>query len=181
MSGGGGGEGSGPQLNVVSMVDVIFNVIVFFIITAKAASDEMVKMVVPKVQNPNMYAMPSNVPRLIVSVVSDPEDMFQDKSKILQKEGPIAAMMAGSSTAREVRVGSKKFKIPTNRYVALPELTAEIQKAKRERLAGHDPSVKLEVLLRADLALPYGQVSPIMDAIAAAGIENINLMAYQKN
>ncbi len=181
MSGGGGGDGKTPTLNVVSMVDVIFNVIVFFIITAKAASDEMVKMVVPKVQDPNMYVMPHDVPRLIVSVVSDPEDVFQEKSRILQSEGAISAMKAGNSTAREVRVGSKKFRIPSGRYVALPELTAEIQKAKKERLAGQPATVKLEVLLRADLALPYGQVSPIMDAIAAAGIENINLMAYKKN
>lgn len=180
MAGGGGGDGKTPTLNVVSMVDVIFNVIVFFIITAKAANDEMVKMVVPMVDTPNMHPAPKDVPRLIVSVVSDDPELFDTKLKTLQGGELIKAMEMGNGYARKVRVGSVELKVPNGRYTAFPALTAEITKAKAERLHDQPKDVKLEVLLRADLALPYEQVRPIMTAISLAGIENINLMGYQK-
>lgn len=181
MAGGGGGDGKTPTLNVVSMVDVIFNVIVFFIITAKAANDEMVKLVVPKVDTPAVHVTPEGMPRLVVSVVST---NYDDKSydlqmKELNSKGALAAIALSSGRAKTVRVGTEDLPLPAG----LPRLTKLIIDAKATRTHGMSKAEarkQFEVLLRADLALPYSEVRPVMNAISAAGIENVNLMAYKE-
>jgi len=180
MAGGGGGDGKTPTLNVVSMVDVIFNVIVFFIITAKAASDEMPKLVVPKVDTPMATAAPANPPpRMIISVLGkDNDKTFDLQMKELQTTGIIGAIGISSGRAYEVRVGDEHLLVPQQ----LPRLTQLVKEVKTKRTKGlsEKDAKTFEVLLRADLALPYSEVRPVMNAISSAGIQNVNLMAYKQ-
>ncbi len=181
MSGGGGGDGKTPTLNVVSMVDVIFNVIVFFIITAKAANEEMVKLVVPKVDSPALMTLHKDNPRLVVSVLSiNYDDKVADEQMKEIKQGHIAdAMAISSGQTQKVRIGKKDIRWPAESA----ELIRMIKAIRAERTQGMseaDARKKFEVLLRADLALPYKEVRPVMNAISAAGVENVNLMAFKE-
>lgn len=181
MAGGGGGDGKTPTLNVVSMVDVIFNVIVFFIITAKAASDENVKMAVPKVETPNVHPVPKEVPKLTVSVVCNSPEQVDAQLNKLRGNDVHGAIAVGGSTVKMVTVGGlpkHQFKINPSRPDYGP-VTAAIKEIAAIRLKGADPKVKLEILLRADMGSTYDQVRPVMDAISAAGMEKINLIEFK--
>lgn len=178
--GGGGGDGKTPTLNVVSMVDVIFNVIVFFIITAKAASDENVKMAVPKVTNGNMHALPRDVPKLTVSAIcNEKPDRVEEQVGMVRSGNIVGAMSGVSGSVRMVRVGKDEFKIRTGKAEEYTPVVNAIKKIAEARLRGAPPGTKVEVVLRGDLAASYDQIRPVMDAISAAGMEKVNLVGYK--
>lgn len=179
MAGGGGGDGKTPTLNVVSMVDVIFNVIVFFIITAKAASDENVKMAVPRVYSANLHPLPREVPKLTVSAVCN--DAGQVDEQLLKvRANDVAGALVASTTVKLVRVGSKEFKIRPGKTEDYIPVTNAIKEIAKSRLAGAPAGTKLEIILRGDLAATYDQIRPVMDAVSAAGMEKINLIGYKE-
>lgn len=119
--------------------------------TLKEFNDEMVKLVVPKVDSPT--ATPTNAPRLVVSVTA--------------ANGVISKVMVGP-----VEIA------PTDHWAALTKAITDGKAEKTKGLNKQDAK-KFEVLLRADLSLPFKEVQPIMNAISAAGVENVNLMAYK--
>jgi len=126
------------------MMDVVFQLIIFFLLVNNMTSAELPKLDAPEPLESKAYMLPD---RKSVTVNVIPQD-------------------EGASTARSVRVGIKDI-LPGN-YAELTQiLRAEVEK---------NPNI--EVDLRADKAIHYLHVQPVMNAITAAGIGRINLIAH---
>jgi len=156
-------------------------VIVFFIITAKAASDENVKMAVPRVTLANLHPLPKEVPKLTVSAICNEDSTSVDQQVKDVHAGNIQAAMSGiSGSVKKVRVGKEEFKIRSGKADEYTPVTNAIKKIAEARLRGAPAGTKMEVILRGDLAATYDQIRPVMDAISAAGMEKVNLIGYSK-
>jgi biopolymer transport protein ExbD len=147
-----------PKMNITPLIDVVFLLIIFFMIVSKIVSDQTVEMIVPDVgEDPQTLPVPDEG---IVIVNVSP----MDYDRATRTENPLQH----PGDAKEVQIGD------ANRFALndLAGITAFLQNEKTIR-----PEV--EVLLRADSALYYEAVQPVMDAITGAGIETVNVVAYR--
>lgn len=143
-----------PQMNMTPMIDVVFQLIVFFMLVNNIISEEAVLMIVPDLENPKTREA-GDISRITVNVspkTYDPSRQIGD----LNIDGEAA----------EIKVGIDKYKIEDI------ERVTESLKAEREQ------NKEVEVMLRADSGLFYDEVQPVMQAITNAGIVKINLVAY---
>lgn len=132
------------DLNLTSMMDVVFQLIIFFLLVNNMSAAELPELDPPKPIN---------------SVAQDPKE----RSRVVINVIP---MSQGSPTVKNLRVGQAN--IPAGNY---GELTTMLQQEKEI-----NPAV--EVDLRADTAIHYLEVQPVMNAITAAGVSRINLVAF---
>jgi biopolymer transport protein ExbD len=135
------------DLNLTSMLDVVFQLIIFFLLVTNFTSAELPKLAVP---------------------VADRSKLILDRKKITVNVIPqtnTEGNATGSGQAQHVRVGSED--IPPQDYGRLTlMLKTEVE------LNEH-----IEVDLRADQSIHYDQMQPVMNAITNAGIGRVNLVA----
>ena len=144
-----------PEMNITPLIDVVFQLIIFFMLVNNIVSREVVEMVVPSLEEPKTKQM-AEENRVIVSVA--PRE-FSGNAR-----SPDPLMFSG--TAQYVQVGSQEFPMSQ-----LSQVTNELKRIRSQR-----PDVK--VILRADTALYYEEVQPVMAAVTGAGIETVDLVAY---
>jgi len=147
-----------PGMNITPLIDVVFLLIIFFMLVNNIVSEESVKMILPTVENPKTREL-GEVDRIVVNIAPEP---FTDAGR---SESPLSH----TGTPRYVKVGTgtnSRFEVGD-----LPGITDALKAAK-----ANNPEV--EVLLRVDGAMYYEAVQPIMAAVSSAGIETINLVAY---
>ena len=137
------------DLNLTSMLDVVFQLIVFFLLVTNFTSAELPQLVV------------ANASEAVIDENREPYITVN----IIPKTGADGRTADGSGQVKNVRVGTKN--IDRDSY---GELTL-LLKAEKEKNDG------IHVDLRADATIHYENVQPIMDAITNAGIGRINLVA----
>lgn len=147
-----------PSMNITPLIDVVFLLIIFFMIVSKIQSDQNAEMMVPQFDD----AKTREVGDIDVAVVNVAPVSF---SRADRERNPLAI----DGNAAFVQIGANlRIADPRN----APAITAELQNLKSTR-------PELEVLLRADRALYYSSVQPVMGAITSAGIETVNLVAFK--
>ncbi len=144
-----------PQMNITPLIDVVFLLIIFFMLVNNIITEQSVEMIVPQLDEPTTREM-DEAGRLIVNI-APAEYAFKER-----KDDPL--MFEGE--ARFIRVGLQTFAADD-----LEGVTAALTQAKSE-----NPDI--QVVLRSDGALYYGVVQPVMGAITRAGIDKVNLVAY---
>lgn len=139
-----------PQmdLNLTSMMDVSFQLIIFFILITNFAAADLPKLDPPDPRHSVAREMP-DIQRVQINIVPISEG-------------------SQSGQASHLVIYGKKY--PRNAY---HEVTALLAEKKQE-----NPDI--EVYIRADNALYYDQVQPIMQAVTKAGISRINLVAIRR-
>ncbi|MEX0655110.1 MAG: biopolymer transporter ExbD [Phycisphaeraceae bacterium] len=145
-----------PEMNITPLIDVVFLLIVFFMLVNTIKMQEAVEMFLPDLDDSQARELASEG-FVIVNVAPQ---RFQRTERT---DNPLRF----DSTARMVQIGSQQ-QFPMD---DLSGVTAAL-----ERRMERNP--ELEVVLRADSALRYDEVQPVMDAVTAAGISRVNLMAY---
>jgi biopolymer transport protein ExbD len=143
-------------MNMTPLIDVTFQLIIFFLLVNNIAGEQIVEMRVPDLEDPKTFELQGEN-KITINVAPQP---------YTANNRPIDNALAFAGEAMKVQIFSKEFA-----YGDVEGITAEL-KAVREQ----NPDA--EVLLRADAALYYDQVQPAMAAIAAAGIQKVNLVAY---
>ncbi|WP_432797566.1 ExbD/TolR family protein [Poriferisphaera sp. WC338] len=144
-----------PRMNLTPLIDIVFLLVIFFMLVNTMASKQTVKMLVPELEDPQTHQL-AELDRIVISV-APVQASDRDRFKPLELEGNV----------RFVQVGPfQKFE-PTE----LQEI-AEAVKSLAEQFP------KAPVMLRADAAIYFDEVQPIMNAITAAGISTVNLVAY---
>ena len=143
-----------PEMNMTPMIDVVFQLIIFFMLVNQIIAEEAVEMLVPELDDPKTREM-GEENRLTVNVVPHP---YGSERKLGELNIPGDATM--------VKVGLDEFPLED-----LKAVTDALKDAKTQ-------NPELEILLRADAGLFYDEVQPIMQAISSAGIETVNLVAY---
>ena len=127
------------QINMTPMIDVTFQLIIFFLLSSHLAQQEMqLELALPSASSGKQAAIDDR-PRLNVNVRAD------------------GSVMLGSTPTSTKEMGSRL-------------------RIEREKL-GDD----LEVRIRADRAVPYRAVEPILLACAEAGIWNVTFAVVKKD
>lgn len=147
--------GTTPEMNMTPLIDVVFQLIIFFMLVNNIISEQTVQMVVPELEEARTRALDEGT-RVFVNVAPFDHKPEDRKANTLSFPGE----------AQFVNVGGERFSVND-----LEGISAELREWK-----ANNPDV--EVLLRADAALYYESVAPVMAAISAAEIQTINLVAY---
>jgi len=144
-----------PQMNITPLIDVVFLLIIFFMLVNNIITEQSVEMIVPQLDGPTTREL-DDAGRLIVNIA--PAKYFYNE----RKDDPLLF----DGEARFIRVGLQTFDADD-----LEGVTEALAEAK-------DQNPDLEVVLRSDGALYYGIVQPVMAAITRAGIDKVNLVAF---
>ncbi|MCC6580462.1 MAG: biopolymer transporter ExbD [Phycisphaeraceae bacterium] len=144
-----------PQMNMTPLIDVTFQLIIFFMLVNNIIAEENVSMIVPSLENPRTREL-GEVERVTINM--SPQE-FNNRERTSRDP------LSFPGEVVFVKIGMTQFQ--TN---DLEAITAALKDAK-----AHNPNV--EVLLRGDAALYYKSVEPIMAAVNAAGISTVNLVA----
>jgi len=143
-----------PGMNLTPLIDVVFLLIIFFMLVNQIVADRNVKMIVPAPTDPQTREVRDDRP-VIVHVAPQPYTA-QTRPDPLRHPGEAAFVQVGST------------RLPLGR---LGELTAAL---RAQRAARPD----LEVVIRSDLALYYRDVRPVIEAVRDAGVRRIDLAAF---
>ncbi|MEM1208156.1 MAG: biopolymer transporter ExbD [Planctomycetota bacterium] len=149
------------EMNITPLIDVVFLLIVFFMLVNKIVSDETVPMIVPKLEDPMTREL-GEVERVVVNMPS-------------RSGGRVEAGLSANArdpNADFVQVGITQRFDPAD----LAGITAAVASARET--AERQGAESVEVILRADTALFYEAVRPVLDAITDAGVETVHLTAF---
>ncbi|MBB6430568.1 ExbD/TolR family protein [Algisphaera agarilytica] len=147
-----------PSMNITPLIDVVFLLIIFFMLVNNIVSEETVDMVLPELEDPQTREL-GDVDRIVINVAPEP----------FTRQGRAEFPLSHTGTASYIKIGTgsnSRFEITD-----IPGITEKLKQVKAQR-----PEV--EALLRADGAIYYDVMEPVMDALSTAGIETVNLVAY---
>ena len=136
------------QLNLTPMLDLVFQLIVFFLLVTNFSAAQLPDLDPPEPEDSQAQAARDR-DRVIVNVLPDGE----------------------TGEARSIHVGLRRLD-PQQ----MGELRRLLEEA-RDRRSDDGGEDMVEVDLRADGRIEYGNIRPIMNAITEAGISRINLVA----
>ncbi len=144
-----------PEMNMTPLIDVTFQLIIFFMLVNNIVADQIVELIPPTLDKPKTRELVSET-QCIINIA--PADFtFRDR-----KDNPLLH----DGRSKFVQVRAQKFSLDE------PEsITAAVK-------AEIDANPNVEVILRADAALYYEEVQHVMAAIAAAQVKQVNLVAY---
>ncbi|MHC4561223.1 MAG: ExbD/TolR family protein [Planctomycetota bacterium] len=152
-------QGSNVEFNMTPMIDVTFQLIIFFIITGQIVSNDLAPLKVPAPADTQAREELVDKPGLIINVVSEVGD----------EEGPKVDLRK-AARADYWWVAQQKVKVGD--MDALTTIFREeldrIPEAKRK-------DYKLEV--RSDYRVKYADVETVMLAAAEAGFQTMNITA----
>ena len=166
-------EKTDMDLNMTSMLDIVFQLIIFFILVTNFAAADLPPLEPPDPVHSKARKIEGAQPRIVNLV------------PVTRKEpDPKSGKIRDVSTGRASHVVAFDMNFVVPGYTPkLPagEKTYPLQRlidmlvAERER--NDEAGIGTEVDLRVDRSLPYDQVQPIMRAITAARITRVNLVA----
>ncbi len=148
-----------PTFNMTPLIDVVFLLIIFFMLVNNIIADQEVEMLVPELDNSQVQEVDEKN-QLIINLIPG---FDQNSSERFDMDNA----MAVSGYADKVRIGAVVFSMVES-LEPLINYLKEIKITKPE----------VEIVLRADAATEYQYVQPVMEAITAAGISRVNLQAY---
>ena len=152
------------EMNMTPLIDVTFQLIIFFMLVNTIIAEETVKMRVPEPDEPQTRQLEEDIQKITVNIAPMPYD---------ENTRPADRYLDFPGQALNVKIGNDR--------VFPKEDIAGIQAELERRLALAQPFLaegeKVQVMLRADAALYYNEVQPVMAAITNAGNGRINLVA----
>ncbi len=142
-------------MNMTPLIDVTFQLIIFFMLVSNIIAEENPEMIVPELNDPKTREL-GDVSRIAVNVMPLPFDM---------KQRALGNPLNMDGLATTVKIQLQEYNID------------ELDAIRAELMDARNKNPDIEVILRADGAIYYKDVQPIMDAIAAAGIQTVNVVA----
>lgn len=149
-----------PRMDMTPLIDVTFQLIIFFLLVNNIISQDAVSMVVPILENPEIELIPEDNTIYVNLVLAD------DKEAERKAE---PGYLNISGRIKEVQVG------PLERFGKheMDRVTLALKSARRA-------SPDIRVLVRGDAGLLYSEVKPVLAAIAAAEVPAISLIAFRE-
>lgn len=149
---------STPEMNMTPLIDVTFQLIIFFMLVNNIIAEEAVEMLVPELANPQTRELGEG-DRVTVNVAPLSMDLADRRPAPLNLPGE----------ASFVQIGQVQYALED-----LEGIRASLSEARAR-------NAEVEIVLRADAALYYRSVAPVMEAISAAQISSVNLVALLPN
>ena len=169
-----------PQLNITPLIDVVFLLIVFFMIVNNIVTDEQPKMVLPDIEKPLTFE-PDGKSRVVINVVPveqvpvkpgpglEPDDIYRVND-------PLDGNRLRKTDVKYLQVGQNKMYLTDNegkhlsdevRAEAYKEFVKQATLAIKSRYAEHGNKPPL-ILLRCDAAVEYQNVYPVLNFLLTA-------------
>lgn len=146
-------------MNVTALIDVVFLLIVFFMLVNNIVSEENTPLVPPRLDDAKTVAL-EDENRIIVNVVPQPFDIARRRPGVDPLNHP------GEAAHVRVGINPKRYDLD-----ALDEVTTLLANA-------HANNPELQVVLRADAAIYFEDIRKVMSAIHAAEIQRVSLTAF---
>jgi biopolymer transport protein ExbD len=160
---GGGGAPGDISFNYIPLIDVTFNLIIFFVLTSEIGSAQKARVLIPDPYMPQAVKRDAMSTNSVVIAVISKGAMDKD------------ADAETASLAYSYDIGGTTFEVTDLK--GLVDLIAQ-KKAAYEKLAGVTASKgEFFVEIRADARLKFSEVSPVIQAIAAAQIPKMAISA----
>ena len=160
---GGKGPAGDISFNYIPLIDVTFNLIIFFVLTSEISTSSRAKVIVPmpiQSQVQPREGLPGK--SVIISVVSDNKDELGIASSALRYE----------IEGQQIPLGE-----PAMLLLAIQKQKAFIEKNPSVNIRGKDNEFYAEI--RADKRVSFGYVRPVMEAVTKAGIFKMGITAKQ--
>jgi len=156
------------EFNMTPMIDVTFQLILFFILVGQVASDDLAQMILPA---------PTE------SQTHDPDDLKTPLRIILNiaSRSESAEDLGSFKDADGARVGFYllgKTRIDARNPDALVELRDTVKELLKDLT--EEQKDKFAIEIRADKRLRYDQVAPAMFTVSSAGLTNMQITALRK-
>lgn len=159
-------ERRGIQFNLTPMIDVVFILITFFMLICRTIGQENYKMTIPDQCTEAELPEQSEEQVFTVSVFFPSASLESGGAEGSGEEpGPVYAVRA------EV-FDPQSAEYRENPDLLIADMAAQISQAAKKKQADM-------VHLRADKNLTYGQVQPVLEALAQAQIRTVRLAAYR--
>lgn len=168
-----------PALNITPLIDVVFLLIVFFMLVMNIVTDENPEIQLPDLDRPQVYP-PEGERRVTINIV--PEAMFDGES------GPgnsTTEVLSRPGQAEFVQIANFKWKI--GEEDAMTDFRAKLKDMILTRMV--NPTTPPIIQLRVDAAVYYAQVLPVMTNLQLAmaealggelaAVTPVHLVAYQ--
>lgn len=161
---GGGGSPGDVSFNYVPLIDVTFNLIIFFVLTSEISNANLARVIVAE-PTQSVAAKRETVTNnfIIINVVSQAADkkdanpVFAAKAAAYEVDGKKVELNDTSKLADAIKKAKAKYENP-------PAGTIK-------------PTGEFSVEIRADHRLNYDDVRPVMLAIAEADVKKMNITA----
>ncbi|MAE67479.1 MAG: hypothetical protein CMJ18_24735 [Phycisphaeraceae bacterium] len=151
-----------PELNMTPLIDVTFLLIIFFMLISNFIAEETVEMIVPDLDEPKVRQL-EEMKRVVVNVAPMPYSKDDRNQRFLDWPGE----------AQFVNLGGQRYAMQD-----MDQVTADLSSLVDAAPKDEKGQSTLEVLLRADAALYYQEVQPVMVAITSAGVGTVHLVSY---
>ena len=148
-------------MNLTPLIDVVFLLIIFFMLVSQIVAEQNVEMIVPAPTDPQTQELTEDDRPIMVNVAPV---AYEDDSRS-------AMPLRHSGQATKVVVGTREF--GASQTSSITEYLRAMKASRIEQ--GIEP---VQVVVRADMAIHYEEVRPILEAIRAAEIEDVKLAAY---
>ncbi|MEO0474906.1 MAG: biopolymer transporter ExbD [Planctomycetota bacterium] len=169
-----------PKLNITPLIDVVFLLIVFFMLVMNIVTDENPQIQLPDLDN-SKVTPPEGAKRVTVNII--PEAEFDGDPGL---GNSITEVLSRPGQAKFVQIGQ------ANKWeIGQPESMENFRKFVGDMINKRmiDPNTPPTIQLRVDAAVYYQQVLPVMTNLQAAMAETlggelaattpIHLVAYQ--
>ncbi len=143
--------------NMTPMIDCVFQLLIFFMLTTQMASADFVNMRVPK-PDWSQAKKPAEENKAVVNVVPYTQSEIEEDS-------------TRNGIAKEYKLGSLVIK--TNN---MEKLVTELKKARR---TSQDPK-EFVVELRADKSIRYDHIEPVLQAMQQAELGRMYITAMRE-
>jgi biopolymer transport protein ExbD len=157
-----------PELNITSMLDVVFNLIFFFILIANFAAAERLPMFVPEFEH-SLATDPTASDKVVINILPD-QTAAQIAAAVKAGRRPAVHVAEIVFGLTHLKPGETVQVAQSGRLETEDRLTYLLRDAVK-----HDKNVLISV--RADKSIQYADFPPILQAIAGAGISKINIVA----
>lgn len=157
-----------PQMNMTPLIDVTFQLILFFMLVNNIISQESIPMQVPRLSDPQTVEH-EDVRKITINVAGKHAPGEKRDATPLMGDGQIGVIRVGS--LEEWNIGAGEISLSD----ALDEITRTIKESKQQTTAQNK---ELHVDLRADASLHYHNVRPVLIAVTQAEVATLNLVAY---
>jgi len=145
-----------PSMNITPLIDVVFLLIVFFMIVNNIVTDEVPELQLAQLENPETRE-PEGERRVIVNII--PEQEFEPPDDERPGPGhPQQQVLLRSGAVKSVKIGKAEFMLDNKDQIeAFQDLLT--QTIARRTKANNPP----QIMLRADAGVYYRSVLPVMN------------------
>ena len=152
-----------PTMNITPLIDVVFLLIVFFMVVSKISADELPDLLVPEMDDPAAKE-PGELNRIVVSILAELPEGGRPEGDPLRANSTDNNPLNIPGEARAVQVGIRMIPFDEVATDLAPEIKAQLEQNR-----------ELEVMVRADAGIYFRDVQAVIRQINAAQVPDTTL------